>query len=401
MAAYFNLILQGTVYFAARRSAEDDDMLQMYSSKLLGPARDIESTFDTLYSRVARNWQQRDDVLTPFNDRRWSHVRSVWSFDLDSDILRLDKKDRNLWVPLNLIRQRYITISDFEPYEPPPTIAKHALQSMAVYPTPCWRIKRKEIDLQRIERHKAFISKILADFAFQWRHVLNGRYNNSTFRKFAYAIISIVTLDFTVEEVTLSRQGLGGFLVWIDRLPEWDFASRYIVRVGETSIVICQHAPHAVALIGEDFRKRILSTPDSEDRSFTYLILSVRELILYRMNNQRPKYTEPMRLFDGTHPPPDEAIELLLQATQTSTSALGAPLRKLPVELQDAILDNVSAGPIESARVGCLLDAGSSFSWKCGKRNIEREEGHRHRTPWTPVESHICFGGYRSGIAYK
>lgn len=387
----------GTVYFAAHRSAEDGAMLQLYSSKLVGVAR--ESTFDALYSRVARDWHQQDDVVTPFNDRRWTHVGAVWTFDIDGDILRLDKKDRNLWVPLNLIRQRSITISDFEPYEPPPTLAKHALQS--VYAAPCWKIRRKEIDLQRLERRKAFVSRILADFAFQWRHVLYGRYNNSTFRRLACAIIRIVTVDFTVEEATLSRQGTGGFLVWIDKLPEWDFASGHIVRVGGTSIVICQHAPHAVTLVRKDFAKQIQSTPGSADKSFTYLILSVRELILYRMNSELERYTEPKRLFDGTHPPSDEAIELLLQATQTSTSAHVAPLHKLPIELQDAILDKVSAGPIESARVGCLLDAGSAFAWRCGKRNIEREEGRRSRTPWTPVESHIWFGGHPSGIAYK
>ncbi|KAF1358979.1 hypothetical protein EJ07DRAFT_122120 [Lizonia empirigonia] len=384
MAAYINLSLQGTVYFAAHRSAEDCAMLQLYSSRLVGVAR--ESTFDVLYSQVARDWHQQDDLVTPFNDRRWTHVRAVWTFDLDRDILRLDQRDRNLWVPLNLVRQRSITISDFEPYEPPPTLAKHALQS--VYPAPSWKMRRK-----------AFVSRILADFAFQWRHVLCGRYNNSTFRRLANAIVRIVTVDFTVEEATLSRQGTGGFLVWIDNLPEWGFASGHIVRVGGTSIVICQHAPHAVTLVRKDFAKQIQSTPGSAEKSLTYLILSVRELILYRINSELERYTEPKRLFDGMHPPSDEAIELLLQATQTSAST--APLRKLPVELQDAILDKVSAGPIESARVGCLLDAGSVFTWKCGNRNIEREEGRRSRTPWTPVESHIWFGGYPSGIAYK
>ncbi|KAL9097942.1 MAG: hypothetical protein Q9165_000268 [Trypethelium subeluteriae] len=320
MAAYINLCLQGAVYFAAHRSAEDHAMLQLYSNTLIGLPRDgekvlmdVESTFDGLYSRVAQDWHQQDDVVTTFNDRRWSHVGAVWTFDLDGDILRLDKRDRKFWVPLNLVRQRVITISDFEPYEVPSTLAKHALQS--VYPVPCWKMRRKEIDLQRLQRHKAFVSRILADFAFQWRHVLCGRYNNSTFRRLAYAIVRIITLDFTVEEVTLSRQGTGGFLVWIGSLPEWGFASGHIVRVGGTSI-----------------------------------------LILYRINSELERYTEPKRLFDGTHPPSDEAIELLLQATQTSATT--APLRKLPVELQDAILDEVSEGPMESARIGCLLDAG-------------------------------------------
>lgn len=231
----------------------------------------------------------------------------------------------------------------------------------------------KEINRQR----KTFVSRVLADFAFQWRHVLCGCYNNSTFRRLAYAIIRITTLDFAVEEATRPRQGTGGFLVWIDNLPEWEPASGHIVRAGGTSIVICQHAPHAVALIREDFAKQIKSTPGSADKSFTYLILSVRELILYQINSELERYTEPKPLFDGTQPPSDEAIELLLEATQTS--APNSPLCKLPIELQDAILDKVSAGPIESARVSCLLDAGSVFAWRCGNRNVEREEGRRSR----------------------
>jgi hypothetical protein len=257
----------------------------------------------------------------------------------------------------------------------------------------------KGIDLHHLHRRRVFISRILVDFAFQWRHVLSGRYNNFTFRRLAYAIIQIVTLSFTVEEVTRSRHGTSGFLVWIDNLPEWRFADGHIVRIGGISIVICQHTPHAVTLIQKDFEKKILLTSGLTDQTSTYLILSVREFILYRISQKRPIYTKPTPLFDGTTPPSDEAIELLLQATQTSAPA--TPLSKLPTELQDMIIDKVSAGPIESARISCLLNIGSVFVWKCGNRNIEREEGRRCRTPWTPVESHIMFGGHPSGIAYK
>lgn len=298
--------------------------------------------------------------------------------------------------PLSLVRQRPITILDFEPYKLLPTLAKHTLQS--VHQVLYWKMGLKGIDLQRLLRRKAFVSKILADFAFQWRNVLCGIYN-STFRRLAYAIVRIVTLDFTVEEVTLSRQGIGGFLVWIDNLPEWDFANGHIVRVGRTSIVMCEHAPHAVTMIRKDFAKQTLSFPDLTDKSLNYLILTVRELILYRINSEQESYTEPKQLFHGTSSPSEEAINLLLEASQSAATM--APLRNLPVELQDAILVKVSAGPIESARMSCLLDVGSVFTWKCGKRNIEREEGRRSRTPWTPVESHICFGSCCSGVAYK
>lgn len=303
------------------------------------------------------------------------------------------KRDCNIWVSLDLIRQRPMNISDFMPYQSSPTLIQSVYR-----PSPYSKIKRTDIDQRLLHRREVFISKILADFAHQWRHILSGQYNNSTLQKLAYAIVRISTLDFTVKEATESRQGAGGFLVWIDNLPEWDKVSGHIVRAGETSIVICQHALHAVSLARQDFVKQVQSG-SVDEQSLTYLILSVREISLYQINSMREKYTEPKRLFDGTHPPSDEAIELLLlQATQISTPP---SLHRLPIELQDAILDRVSAGPIERARVGCLLNSGSAFTWKCGNRDVVREEGRRSRTPWTPVESHIWFGDYHSGLAYK
>ncbi|KAF2470884.1 uncharacterized protein BDR25DRAFT_325222 [Lindgomyces ingoldianus] len=254
--------MPGTVYFAAHRSAEDDAMLQLYSSRLVGVAQ--ESNFN----------RQQDDVVTPFNDRQWTHVRAVWTFDLDRNILRLDKKDCNLWVPLNL------------------------------------KIRCKEINLQRLQ------------------------------------------------------QRTSGFLAWIDNLPEWGFASGHMVRVGGTSIVICQHAPHAITLIRKDFGKQMPSTPSLVDKDLTYLILLVQGFILYQINSGFKKYTEPKRLLNGMHFPSNEAIDVFLQATQTNTPT--TPLHRLSVELQDIMLDKVSAGLIESARIGCLLDAGLVFRWRCG-----------------------------------
>ena len=256
----------------------------------------------------------------------------------------------------------------------------------------------------QLDRHKAFIFKVLADFSFQWRHLLGGSYNNSTFQKLASAIIRIITLDFNVIEVTTSRQGMSGFLVWLDNLPEWNAFSGHIRRVGGVSIVISQHPQHATALIRDDYQNYIVSqarycssTASEEHR--TYLILTVREVMLYRINTESERCTEPRRLFDGSNPPSDAAMELLVKATHTKTSP--TTLHQLPVELQGMILSHVSEGPIERARLGCLLNIGSSFTWQFGGRTIEREEGCRGRTPWTPVESQICFGKWFSGIAYK
>lgn len=373
---------------------EVSDMRAVFSKE--PSLKKAESTFHRLYSSFGQDWHQQDDIVTPFNDRRWSHVSAVWTFDLDRDVLHLDKKNRKLWIPLDTIRERSITIADLEPRK---ILSLQIGPSQMSFRPPYWRMRRRNINTACLQRRKSLIPKILSDFAFQWRHVLAGDYNNFTFRRLAYAIVKIVALDFGVREVTLNRPGLGAFLVWINNLPEWNYPSSHIMRIGDTSVVICQHAQHAISLITQDYPKQSRCSPNDIKRSFTYLILSVREAVLCRRDEEGPRYTEPARLFNGKDPPSDEAIELLLHAIQPSLKV--PALRKLPLELQDAILDGVSAGPIERARMGCLLDAGSNFNWSCGGRTVEREIGRRSRVSDTPVESHVQVDGHDTGVAYK
>ncbi|KAI1336540.1 hypothetical protein F5Y15DRAFT_394112 [Xylariaceae sp. FL0016] len=262
-------------------------------------------------------------------------------------------------------------------------------------------MRRNGID---IERQKAFTCRLLADFAFQWRHILGGRYNQSTFQKLATAIIRIVTLDFNVQEATTPRQGNGGYHIWLHSLPEWESFSGHIVRVGGVSIVLSQHPRHAVTLIRNDYQEYIISkaehrSSEASTASRTYFIVSIREVMFYRIDSESERCTSPERLFDGTLPPSNAAMEQLLEAVQNSGPM--TTLNKLPVEVQDGILDYVSVGPIQRAVVGCLLNIGSPFTWRCAGRDIEREESHRSRTPWTPVESRVYFSRSFSGIVYK
>ncbi|KEZ46220.1 hypothetical protein SAPIO_CDS1106 [Scedosporium apiospermum] len=397
----------GAIYFASGSTAEDEVMLRMYSRKL----RDIEreSTFDVVYSRLGRrrNWRLQYDVVPPFQDPRHVHLKSIWTFDLDDDVLRLDKKDLNLQVPLNLVRFRSITIADFEPYQPPLARSKHSLQSVFVFPRSWTNMTRNGVDRSQLLRYKALVPILLADFVYQWRHVFGGRYNNATFRRLAFAIIKIATLDFRVEEVTQPRPPIATHFIWINDLPDWEPFSGDIVRVGGVSIVISQHIPHAVSLILKDFAKRNRqSAQDPQDpqnqlpgNSLTYLVFSVKEVILFRMSRQGERHSRTLRLFDGVEPPSDEAIDLLLEATQTSVPT--TRLHHLPMELQDAAIRNVAAGPIESARVGCILNAGSVFTWRRNNRSIRRQEVRAFRSPQSPVESQIFFGDSFSGLAYK
>lgn len=128
-------------------------------------------------------WQLPYDTFFPFGDRRGAGIETVWTFDLDNDMLLFNKRDSGGRLALPRVRQRHITLSDFEPLEPPgqPTLS---LEDDFMLTPPYWEPK-----LHVPKRNKAFLSRVLNDFGYQWRHILRSRYNDLTFPKAQIACI--------------------------------------------------------------------------------------------------------------------------------------------------------------------------------------------------------------------
>jgi hypothetical protein len=320
----------------------------------------LETTFDALYSCFAGGWCQQDDTVHPFSDRRYADDRrqvqigTVWTFHLDSDILFMHKEEHHGQIALELVRQSSITASDFISYRPSSRLDS---TTSPVLPPPYRKLKRQGLDLSLFKQRKALLARMLSDFAFQWRHVLRGPFNGSTFHRLAYAIVRIVTLDFTVMEINTPRRGTGGFLVRLQDLPRWNPWNGDIIRTGGASIVICQHVVHATSIIRADFKKwttdDLKQDPIGKPEVFrTYLILSVHELLLYQINSRIERCTKSECLFDNTGAFSPEAVDLILESTQQRIPT--TYIHTLPCELQDLILDEI-AGPLERAKIGCNL----------------------------------------------
>ena len=62
------------------------------------------------------------------------------------------------------------------------------------------------------------------------------------------------------------------------------------------------------------------------------------------------------------------------------------------------ILDHVSIGTVEAARIGCLINAGSAFTWKDGSSELVRVEN----VPWGAwhTQSTVYFGIHKSWVDY-
>jgi hypothetical protein len=148
--------------------------------------------------------------------------------------------------------------------------------------------------------------------------------------------------------------------------------------------------------------------PGDRTEQRTYLLLSVRHMLVCHVDSTGTfSYTAPTTLMDGLTLPSHSAINLLLQALSPSRPPLRTPVHNLPLEIQDRILEHVSEGPVEAARLGCVLDLGSPFTWMRAvdwpRRGgpVELLTSPSHPTESTPVESKICFGDVFSGVSYR
>lgn len=355
--------------------------------------------FEALYTKLPYKWEKVYDTINPFGDYRQVVFQTAWTFDIEHDVLLHANQGGTRKTPISLLRQRTATLNDFEPLSPPSS----SLQALKFHSiTPSW-----EPEVVVPERTRAFTHRLLRDFGYQWRHILRHSWNAITSRVLVRAIIRLSTLDFEVREVAKWRGGgQRGRFVWVTMLPEWEPFTTNVVRVGRVQVVIChtieegllmtqEHAASQALKIGED-----TLVPEAGSANADYVILSVKHIMLCRLGGSTElEYTRREQLYNGIDPPSALALDYLLWAT--ANSSFPTRLHSLPIEVQDLILGHLSAGPVEPARVGCLLGLGSEFAWRDGPASIELQDTYKARTPWTPVDSQIWFGPHMSGIVYR
>lgn len=341
--------------------------------------------------------------MKPFGDRR-QNLRFVCTFNLDQDLLSYSDESGHIQLPLDRLRKPGsvpIQRSEFTPFE----IASPPQLDLTKFPPP-YQKPSTPITERRLE----FASRILSDFADQWRHILRSSYADSTFRRLAKAVVSIATYDFRVDEV-FTRQHISfrSFYVTVLDIPSWEPYERHLFSIGGTTIVLHQDLQTALKIAKNEAKESSkVMNPGDRTEQRTYLLLSVRHMLICHVGSTGTfSYTAPITLMDGLTLPSRSVISLLLQALSPSRPPPRTPVHNLPFEIQDRILEHVSEGPVEAARLGCILGLGSPFTWmrpidwpRPGGP-VELLTSPSHRTETTPVESKICFGDLFSGVSYR
>ncbi|EXL68447.1 hypothetical protein FOPG_15491 [Fusarium oxysporum f. sp. conglutinans race 2 54008] len=205
------------------------------------------------------------DLVNPFGDTRGRSFNSVWTFDLDKDVLFLTKHDKLCSAPLSLARDRLLTLDDFELVRSP---TEEIVEEITVS-APYW-----DLQLDVDQRKKAFLGRILRDFA--------------------YAVIWIISMDFGIVERTGFEHvgGGGGRYVGAADLPRWDAPNKTIVQVGSCWFVLARNIRKGLAMIREHMGS-LAAIAETTTGTASYAILTLRQIVCCKVHDGDLVYTRP------------------------------------------------------------------------------------------------------------
>ncbi|KAM0238414.1 hypothetical protein ACHAP5_008604 [Fusarium lateritium] len=371
-----------------RRIEEDADFLELFSLILVGPQiTAFKAEISTaLEQGIQLEWEDVYDVINPYGDRRGRIFNSVWIFDLNKGLLFLRKQDCVYLAPLELVFQRLLTLDDFHQPNPETQIN----EKPQTLPEPYW-VPKMDIS----PRKRSFLSRMLVDFGYTWRHVLRRPMNNATFMRLAYATVWISTMQFEIHE----RQGFEHLAGQCGPFAGMGFTERSIVQVGSTWFVFIQDIQEGIEMARDHARSyQQFNKPMAS--AVTYAVLSLRQITLCKMVRGQLVWTRPEILFGES--PSDTAIDMLVWASDTlTTEPVPSRIHSLPLEIQDNILYCAATSSVSAGRLGCILGLGSPFTWTESGLKIKIQERRRNRVEESPLESQIMIHGVMSGLSYK
>jgi hypothetical protein len=328
----------------------------------------------------------------------------VLTYDLNADKLYFTHEQESIQIPLLRFREagpnsEVVKMGEFTTVELniPPSL------DLDDFPSPCHTDPPFPYPP---ERKVAFVSRLLKDFAYQWRHVFCRTHRDITFLKLARAVLAIITLDIKIVDKEISSLEQRGWFYYPRpgvsnlELPDWKPMHRKAV-IGGVEVRSSQDLKGAF-----DELNREVATGKEEKgqlrRRRRFLLLSVRHFMLCWTNSTTCKleYMAPQRFINGVEPPTPEAILLLLQAFTPSYPSLcnQSRLHSLPIEIQDQIITHVAENPVEAAHVACLIGIGSPFNWMRRNTGGKREYIRSHtavgmRRKDDRIESKVAFDG--------
>lgn len=354
-----------------------------------------------------RHWKRRTDTVDPLGDERGS-ADNVFTINLNNQaFFYFASLASNSWLteslraPFSQARSGLLSCEDFTWFTPP------SAPTLKPIPGPYWIVP-----VNSYPRKMAFVIRLLEDFNNEWRHILRSRYRDTTMRAMARAIICLASMDFIVLESTNEQRPpiFQKPFTSIHSFPSWYAYETNLCTIGRLRMFLNQDLVNGLCRLRREIHKtRQVLKPWQSMTPCLILLCSIRHIMLCSVSPfGYLSYTQTHSLCNGFDKPSPSAISLLILAVSYAHSPpRQTPLHHLPVQIQDLILDQLTDGPIECARLGCKLGLGLPFLWKRRKDGhreqeaIETMRSHDTRHERSPVESRIVIDGAFVGWDYK
>lgn len=337
-------------------------------------------------------------MIDPFGYNRETYFQTIWTLDMERDILVYQNADGRKSVPLSLLREHAVTLSDLKAMAVPRPVAE--LEG------PYWE---PHVDISH--RMRSLTHRLLSDFNYRWAYLLRSDFRDATLRRLARGVICLSALDFHTSRVPAKndKNWYGpldyhyGYNGKPTALPAWDpFEPKSdIIYIGTKCVILCQSVREGLSIA----RQHAFSRPIKEfgnSKGPHYMILSVKHIVLACVPAPGSLWhtaPEPLLNGDSTTPLSEVALDYLVWATTYSIDFSSNRLQAFPVEIQDLIVDHLAEDAISRAKIGCSMGLGSTFSWRGDGRDITII-----CLPNRPVEDseviYVEFGDQDSGLAY-
>jgi hypothetical protein len=353
----------------------------------------------------------------------------VWTLDLDQNRMFYDRCGQHLFYEFSMPEKTPIRLRDFKPYVPMPL---PGLTSKQVFLASSLAAAPRDV-----VPHALFnlVYRLASDYEHNWRStgLTTERYG---LHCLAMGILSCFTLNISSQEIPckLLRRRLYCTRPDPSNMLQWrQWPSPQVVptvSLGKTQIIFTERMDLAVSLVHDHFNDLIArQLGHIEDHDFRemiqtatrngawwltneihYIVTSVREIQYFtrtfKANEPRMTMTPVIPFFDGTGPPSEMGVRWLLNAIHAETYPLCTRIHKLPVELQEMILNHARPpalyNTLDRAFFATRLNLGIPFNFSSsGHPIVLREFSQERSLDKHESEFQILIWGTYVGMTYQ
>ncbi|KAF2789438.1 hypothetical protein K505DRAFT_328237 [Melanomma pulvis-pyrius CBS 109.77] len=325
----------------------------------------------------------------------------VWTVDFDQERVFLDRENLHLVHPCSRYGMFKLRIERFEPYTPADLPPWKPTQLHR-----CWTlpdvIPQQLFDL---------VYRLVSDYYRSWYGRRFSIESPRGLQQLGFGLLSCLTLNFKTTSWhpdTFNSDSWPWETNMSSNLLRWrTWPTPPVVPtidLGRVVIIFTARLEDAARLVQTHYMQAIGKTTNrpSPFPDTIYVVTTLRALQVFKKTQTTTEATFAVSFLydDGTLSP--VAVRWFLNAIHGHGYPLTTQIHRLPIEIQELILENASTCDIDRAVYASILGIGVPFNWKSGNIPLKHLEllNIRHINGIHP-EQRLMFWGEYMGLSYQ